>query len=197
MLQDFCLSLPGAAGDSQLAEINQTSAFISPYQANRVAEFSSMSGPGQNEHCEALSEQNDRVLTGDVQALSRYSFPALLNWSELSVPGPWGGWRHSCLHSEQPLKLFAKVSAPRVNRKTAGPGPYCRCKMTPRLLIIFKMELFCDLSGCWSTLHLPVGDLVELLRCDSRSSRPYFRPLRQKDLRTKTVKCTPCIKLQA
>lgn len=104
----------GVAGDSQLAGITQASDFISPYETNGFMEFSSMSGSGQNERCEALNEQNERGFKG--AALSQCPFPASLNWPELSMPGPWGGWRQSCFHVEPPLKLFAKVSALSANR---------------------------------------------------------------------------------
>lgn len=67
----FCLSLQSSR-EGRLAEINQTSVFISPYETNHVLKFSSMSGPGQNESCEALNEQ---VFRGNTQALSRRRFP--------------------------------------------------------------------------------------------------------------------------
>lgn len=70
VLQDFC----HAPRSSRVRPVWRNKPNVCFYETNRVVEFSSMSRPGQNECCEALNEQNERVLRGYTQALS-WSFP--------------------------------------------------------------------------------------------------------------------------
>lgn len=123
---------------------------------------------------------------------------SLLRWTGLNSlcqgPGEAGGipvftW------SRHRSSLQKRQHHMRIDREQ---GQDHRSKMTPGLLIIFKMELFWDLYGYCSISQLTIGDRVKLLSCDgSISSRPYFRPLSWRDLGTKTVKRTPYAKLQA